>query len=462
MVLSDRLAAIGRRRSSRKRGWQSPIAQRSYVFEAIVLAGYIALLYKFDALGLVALLAAAFAFPFIRSHNWKISWPATGASIAYVAMATVTAFLVSKIGGVERTAQGMITVGATASLAKYIVQLTDEERTKFFRVFAILNLIILAHVFIFHVTHGHLVTWKYLRDTKFVFAVIVVLLFFWEDGIKARSIILWAALLSGCTLIVLLSGERKAYLALVACYLLSRARWTTVVMIGAAGLAAAAAYTAAVPDSYVTRQLESGFVHSSSDEIPTRYFFSVSALADHSDLVRTFVNRNAQQLFRQHPILGLGSTGYVTWAQKTYGSLSVSRGLSMNVHGERNRVPVEGGVVGIAIALSFLTLSALRLGLYWRANGGADASSRVRGPAYLYALMFFYIYAEALDTTMLILIVTVGFTAGSLQFATNRGVLRSTGNYVGRLRKHGQLAAGRGLRSSHTMVGSLRSARPPI
>jgi hypothetical protein len=79
MILSDRLDA-SRLRRGKKRGWQAPIAHRSYVFEAIVFGAYIALLYKLDALGLVALLMAAFAFPIIRSHNWKISWAAAGFS----------------------------------------------------------------------------------------------------------------------------------------------------------------------------------------------------------------------------------------------------------------------------------------------------------------------------------------------------------------------------------------------
>lgn len=457
MGLTDR-QAVKEQQRSKTRGWQPPIDHRSYVFEGVAAAAYVSLLYKLDAIGLVTLVTMALTFPVIRPRNWNIHWPVAATGIAYVAMCTVTAFFVDKLEGAERTVQGMITVGATASLARYILQLTPEQRTRFARAFTVLNLIILAHVLVFHLAHGHIVTWKYLRDTKFVFAVIVALLFFWEDDIKARSMALWAALFPGCVLIVLMSGERKAYATLVACYLLSRARWATLLTIGATGIAAAALYTAALPNSYVTRQLESPFIDSNTDQIPTRYFFSVSALADHSDLIRTFVNRNAQQLFRQHPVWGLGSTGYTHWAQKTYGPIYISGGLSMNVHGERNRVPVEGGLVGIGVALSFLTLCALRLGLYWRANGGPDASSRIRGPAYLYTLMFFYIYTEALDTTMLILIATVGFMAGSLHFAENRGALRGRRALPGTLRGNRRMG-GRGSRIRGIAPGSLRTAR---
>jgi hypothetical protein len=317
----------------------------------------------------------------------------------------------------------------------------------------------LAHVLIYHVTHGHIVTWKYLRDTKFVFAVIVVLLFFWEDKLKARSFVLWTSLLFSCVMIVLMSGERKAYIAFVACYILSRTRWSTLIAIGAAGVFAAGAYTAAAPQSYVAHQLESVFSQSNSSEISNRYIFSVSALADQSDLVRTFVTRTADALFKQHPILGLGSTGYLAWAQKTYGPIYISRGLSMNVHGERHRVPVEGGVVGIVIALTFLIVTAVHLTLYWRAKGGPQAPSQVRGPAYLYALMFFYIYSEALDTTMLILIVTVGFTAGSLQFAVNRGALRGGRSYFAALRSPRLIDGERGLQARPKTFALLRTSR---
>src|SRR5579871_2629452 len=103
------------------RGWQAPIRHRSYAFDGLLFVAYISLLYKLNAIGFLALVLMCFLFPLIRKHNWDIAWGAAGFSIAYVAMATVTAVMVNKLGGAARTVQGTITVFAVASMIKYLL-----------------------------------------------------------------------------------------------------------------------------------------------------------------------------------------------------------------------------------------------------------------------------------------------------------------------------------------------------
>lgn len=396
---------------------------RSIPLEVMLLGSYIALLYKLELLGLLLLSASGLAFILLRSDPWRVSWPVAGLTGSYLAMATVTAFLVDANQGIQRSAQGFIVVFSAMSAVKYVANLDNLDRTRFMVLFSSINVAIIIHVIIYHLLNNHFATWKYLRDTKFAFSILILIIFFWEDRIRSISAALWISLLLTVVVIVLLSGERKAYLLAALAYPLSRSRWSTIIAVMAAGLAITALFVSVSPGSYVARQLQSALNKSDLENISNRHFFTVQAIADHSDLIRAFTNRNADRLFREHLWLGVGATGYVTWARETYGSTSENRGLSMNVHGERNRVPVESGIVGITIALSFLVAAGSRVIRFLAANTPSPTSS-VRGAGYLFILMVSYIYSEALDTTMLILIAITGFTAASLPLPTQSGILR--------------------------------------
>ncbi|MEH3105141.1 MAG: O-antigen ligase family protein [Sphingomonas phyllosphaerae] len=382
-------------------------------FQYVILTLFFSLLYKQVALGLVLHVILGLAWFRMQAVRWVVSPVPLCLAIVYTALATVTAFLVGFGEGASRTVQCVLVVGAVASTCKYVAIIDERTRSRLLVKFTILNVVVLVHLVLYHVLRGQMVTWKYLFDTKFVLSSVPVIFFGYEDKVKSRSSAYWYIGLIALTAIVLLSGERKAYVLLVALFFTSRASIIQKSTVATTAAAAALLIVAALPNSYVTRQLTSGGNH--AGELSNRFFFSLRDFSYQSDYVRTFVNRNAHQLFEQHPIFGVGATGYGAWARKRYGDLTTSRGFSMNVHGEKNRVPAESGLIGIAVAIGLIASSAWRIGLALVAAGGSAASSRQRLPLYLFFFCISYCLVEAMDTSMLWVILTTGFTAASLR-----------------------------------------------
>lgn len=374
-----------------------------------IIALYLSLLYKQVIIGAsLLLLCSAMSTILLRKYPLRMSFPACLGTI-YTALASISAFMVSWPGGVSRTIQFVLVLLSAIAIVSHLQNLAAAALDRFRIRFAAVNLAIMAHVVAFHVFTGRVVTWKYLYDTKFIFSAIVVVLFLFEDRIRSRSPVGWFVSLASISAVVLMSGERKAYILLGAIFLVSRASLVSKATTLALSAATIMMLVSAMPQSYIAHQISSKA--SDPDQLSNRFFFTVDGIGRRSDYIRTFVNRNAQSLFERHPVLGTGATGYANWARETYGSVRQSKGLSMNVHGERYRIPAENGIVGIIIALAFLlatTSAALRFA--W-VRGGFAASSYARFPLYMTLLLVSYIYGEAMDTTMLLLILLAGFAA---------------------------------------------------
>lgn len=376
-----------------------------------VMALYASLLYKQVAAGAVLLLLCSImALVILRERRGPTSLAAL-LGIAYAALATVSAFLVSTSAGIGRSVQFILVLGGAVAIAGLLQGFSPAAMDRFRIRFSAVNLAILVHVVVFHLMTGHPVTWKYLFDTKFIFSAIIVVAFLFEDRIRRHGAAAWFATLASVAALVLMSGERKAYVLLVAAFFLSRASLMSKALTLAVAAMLALGFVTAMPQSYVARQMSSESEDLS--RLSNRFFFTVEGIGRRSDYIRAFVNRNADLLFKENPVLGTGATGYARWAREKYGSLHSSHGLSMNVHGERHRVPAENGIVGIAVVLAFLaTTVAAAVRFAWQ-RGGFGASSHARFPLYMTALLVSYIYGEAMDTTMLLLILLTGFAAAA-------------------------------------------------
>lgn len=398
-------------------GLTSSLRQNASILVAIALL-IISLCYKMTPVGILVLAGLGYAIVRYWRQFDRLDIVFVLA-LAYVADTTLTAFLVSVPAGMTRMPQFCIVAIGLIGLYVYAQGLKRQEVELVAKAVGVVCIAILAHVIIWHVKQGHVMTWKYLSDTKFVFSLSIVPLFALEDTIKKRSQILWLGLLVTMFAILLMSGERKALLLFIAIFGASRTSWRGKIYI-AGLLGVVLGFLLLVQDNgYIYRQLSS--VSDDYSKTPMRYFFSVQGIADDSDVIRAFVNRNAWHLFLEHPWLGLGSNGYLDWALKTYG---YGTGLSMNVHGEMYRVPAEGGLLGIAIALSFLGVAAWRIYTFLVERGGLDSPSLDRGALYVFLYLLCFFYSEALDTGMLMIIGALGIVAGSLPRASQRLRLR--------------------------------------
>ncbi|RZF63413.1 O-antigen ligase domain-containing protein [Sphingomonas populi] len=378
---------------------------RRAVFAAMVLL-VLSLCYKIAALGVVVMLALGVTIWSCRTSFRRFD-SVFVLALAYIADATVTSFMVSYPAGVARTVQFCIIAIALIGLYAYAQSAKRADAEALLKGMGVLCALVTAHLVIWHVLHHHLVTWKYLSDTKLILSLALMPLFGLEDWIKSKGRYLFPALLLAAFAIILLSGERKALILF--CALFALCRFSLSAKLGLAGMiGAVAAIALLLDDGYIHRELTSAARDYS--HTPTRYFFTVQSIYDRSDIVREFVNRNAWTLFTHHPAFGVGATGYWAWAAATYGPT----GFAMNVHGEVHRIPAEGGMFGIAIVASFFALALWRALRHLVNSGGFAAGSLDRMPLYGIILLLSYCYAEAVDTAMLLLIGGVGVIVGTL------------------------------------------------
>jgi hypothetical protein len=138
-------------------------------------------------------------------------------------------------------------------------------------------------------------------------------------------------------------------------------------------------------------------------------FYLSQDIGDQSDIIRAFVNRMAREQFAAHPFMGLGATGYQKWSYAEFGLATDSQGLAMNVHGEVNRLPAEGGIVGIVVGILYVVVLIKAVAWSFFQDRRVTNSSKIRLPLYVLSFLLIYAWVEALDTFMLELILLFGF-----------------------------------------------------
>lgn len=379
-----------------------------------VLGFFSSIVYKSPALGTVFLITisvlglTSFAIPSYVARACSLL------AITHIYLAMGTAFYFSVGAGVHRNVQFLLVLVSAIFISKLLYQLTASEKKRLFVRFSQVSLLIFSHMVIYHVVTGHVVTWKYLYDTKITISVVVVILFLFEDKITtwggSKAWLFSVALLA---ILVLMSGERKAYLLFGALFAFSRSPLPFKLIIAATMVAGISAYAImGDQDSYVTRQVASIF--KTERAIPISEFYLIQSIADQSDLIREFVNRNAWQQFLQHPWFGLGGTGYYNWAQENFGLDPGTIGLSMNVHGELNRIPAEGGMLGIIVAIVLIASFIRVIFVQMQRYGWSKANSLQRWPLYVFCFVVCFAAYEACDTLMVFIIAMYGLEMARL------------------------------------------------
>ncbi len=369
---------------------------------------YVSLCYKLHFVGIAAVFFMLCMIPFMRIHRSSVFSAMAILSILYTALCTVTAVQFNVFYGVVRAFQFITMSLAGIAFANYMYSATNENKALFLKCFTIVTALILSHVVIYHLSTGRLISWKHLYDTKLVFSTSPCLLFFYQSDIRRKigDIAFWA-ILSVLVLFVLLSGERKAYLLVTMGFLFSASSVTskaTLMML--AGTLASFFIITAEPGDYVSRQLTS-FVESEAQEYSYSDLMQEESLGYRSDLARKFANENGKRLFQENPLFGVGASGYQAWAYEKFGRPDQLR-LTGNIHGEIHRLPAENGIVGVVIAaLYFLTISIL-VAKYVLRRGGLASNSRVRGILIVYSMLLIYAGTEALDSTLITLILFFG------------------------------------------------------
>ena len=375
---------------------------------------YISLMYKLQLIGL-ACLAVMAVFGLLVKRPKILNNKIAIVSILYIFLATVTAYFVGIKEGVYRSIQFAMLVFSMVGLVKFWELSTEVQQKDFVKNIILINIGIFIHLILYHLLIGKITTWKYLYDTKTVISIIVILLFTYITPIKNKMGVMGVFLtILIVGFLVLMSGERKSYLLMAILFTISTIPFRIKIMAGFISGVIVIFFILISPDNnYVKRQVLSsiGVIEQTSglyDNYRHQDLVTISNLQDFSDLTRRFVNENAWRLFKENPILGLGSGGYQQWAYHAYGPDYYYSGVRMNVHGEINRIPVESGIIGILVS----TYLVLLLG---RACLGAEEiksfkRNNSKGLFKLYLLIFIIIYCsfEAMDTLMLSMVLSFG------------------------------------------------------
>lgn len=370
-----------------------------------------ALCYKFAIIWTIAFMVLAAGCWSGRQHLTKINF-ALVIALIYVGDATITAFLVSFQAGVYRSAQFILIAASLIGVFAQSFKMRSPDALRVLKVVGLASCIIFAHLIIYHIMAGRYITWKYLSDTKTIISLTVFLCFALRDQIARR--VPFLLVLTILAALIIMSAERKALLLMAVLLLSSNMSVSTkTVILVAAPITLVLVAVFGIDGGYLYNKFQAS--SASYAELSDRYFTTVHNIGDFSNVIREFTNRKAWQLFEQNPWFGIGATGYWEWATAAYGRGS---GMAMNVHGEVNRVPAEGGIVGIIIAIMYISVIGWRTGHFAFLRSGRTASSLERTPLYLLLYVMCYAYAEAIDSAMLVLIGLAGVVSARLPSPT--------------------------------------------
>lgn len=296
------------------------------------------------------------------------------------------AFYTSVGQGIYRVAQ---MASAYVFIVPFVVCYSQRSMKRFFKYSSILLAVLMIGTIGWHVTHRHLVTWKYLWDTKTAYSLLPFLALAFVTSKTHAARLYGPALMGVVAVIILLSGERKAYILLgVALLLMANLRNPLTYLAPMAILIIGPLAAAIDTSGYVTRQIGTltGFAH--------------------GDVVQTLSNQQREwqlnyimELSRQHPVIGLGTGSYVTTMVGTYASSEspiIRPGIG--VHGEFLRVLVENGALGMVAWIILVVSSASAAMLYARERPRGLQERKLA--TFLFISVGMYMMFEAFDTTM--------------------------------------------------------------
>ncbi|MEZ5656438.1 MAG: O-antigen ligase family protein [Sphingobium sp.] len=380
----------------------------------------ISVCFKLFSLGVATFLIFSLGLILFRENIYLVNATLI-LTILYIADSTVTSFMVSNSEGVKRTIQFVIIASGLIGIFLYSFRMAPQAVTRLLLVIGTVSVAIFAISIFYHLSNGRYLIWKDLYDTKFVYSLLAFILFSLKDYFERKNVPFIAMMLV-LFLLIGASGERKALLLFVVIAAVSTLTLRKKI-IAAASLAAIACaiYVTGIDGGFIDKKMDATFAK--HDELPSRYFFTVSNIGQQSDVIRSFVNENANRLFSENPIFGMGATGYQDWSRHRFGA---GTDLAMGVHGEIHRVPVEGGLVGIFIALGYLAFAAFRtIGFAFFAGDGPRTSLQ-SAPFYLLLYVISFASFEATNTVMLVLIGLLGVVAARLPTPGMRDYLRSS------------------------------------
>ncbi|SLN74399.1 O-Antigen ligase [Pseudooceanicola marinus] len=308
---------------------------------------------------LMAIPLAALAY--MRSRQRYDIFPVLAALGIYIAYMVFNALLLTGKGvAIKEGIQACIFyIGAAAA---YVLALRDDDAfRRFTRVFFVLLWAVALYGVYWHVSRGMFSGWKELGEQKLSFGFLLVIVV----GLSHPAMLTGkkqVLLLLGALALILLSGERKGWIAAaLACFAMmtvsgrgyvSKRMLNRLVVFLAGGLVVILVTTLIAPAfPYLNRQL------SSIGEFIGGLFGGENLDAStQSNQERVFILRFGMELFRSNPVFGAGLERFQSLIALLPGNTIVH-----GAHNEILRIAAELGTVGLVLYLSVYAVVLLRL-----------------------------------------------------------------------------------------------------
>ncbi len=239
--------------------------------------------------------------------------------------------------------------------------------SRLLRIFALFGAALIAFMVSWHLAEGKYFGWKDFDAGKAMFTYFIPAVFAWRLTSRKGSQIADYVFIVIYTVILFLSGERKAQivfvvsLCMVACTTYFKKTHLAAVVLAA--LVAIPIIAASNP--YLSRQMGFFIAEDSTKGYTLSQYAQPAPNASPSNVQRHFVNHIAPEIIKHHPFSGIGTNGYVIYVNAKYGGY-LPPYMYLTIHDEFMRIAVENGLFGLALyGLSWLR-SLAWIGLHFR------------------------------------------------------------------------------------------------
>jgi hypothetical protein len=281
-------------------------------------------------------------------------------AVLFLVNHVVSATAYGAVNGVREILQLFVTVGYMISLWTYYRR---EDITRMINYFAVMIVCIVAFTVVWHIAHGQFVGWKLLDNAKSSFLALPVLVSGWLAKRRDKLDLTSLVVIIGCGLIILLSAERKAYLAAIFGLLFGAGLLNKRMLVVVACLVAVVAAVLLFTDAQGSLSIHIMSLLSPTQGIPnlgaiTRVYVSQGYVPESfSNMQRLFSLAAGWGFFTTSPFFGIGTNAYVDLVQIKFGYLPPW--MTIGIHDEFFRVLVENGIVGEVFYL-FIWIAAFR------------------------------------------------------------------------------------------------------
>lgn len=303
--------------------------------------------------------------------------------LAFAVVHVLGAFRITFDNGVRELVQAAIVF---AFVSAFAARYATHPLGRFFRLFLPIAFVILGYTIIWHLSQGYFFQWKRLGEPKALFDLLPLMVGAWIWSRRRFPVVTGVILLAVVAVLILLSGERKAYVAFGLLLLLminpKHPMAYLAPMIVLAGLYGAVQL---IDSPYVTRQVQTLLGAVGIGPAPETI----------SGIQRAWQLHVGLKLFDTAPLFGIGTNGFSLFAQQTYAETYIG------LHGEFLRILVENGLVGLTIYGLLIAGVVFRL---IRPSPGAYSSGREHRIAWLWFLsLFVYTSFEGANQLLMVL-----------------------------------------------------------